>query len=845
MKLNTNLIAPHQFLPKLSKSQSWLSSLLLCSTMLSINSSALADCVTTASVMTCTGNPDGFDGVGTWALGIPAGPKTLVNDGTLNPDAAASAILFYGDGWNITNNGTMSKSDNIGTIFFRMASNASTQSTLTNNANASIISSGGIGAIVLGYGGSYTNNLRISNSGLISQPTTSTTATYPGAIFIGPSSFNISIINTASGSIIGGDGSNGFHSAISNEGQISSIGNSGLMKAVGPSPSAILNNGGTIGTFVNAGTIQSIGSVSPVAVNLSVGSVSQLLNSGLIEASGSSSSQAIRLYNTTINSIRNSGAISSEGHGITLDAFSSITNFVNTGTISSSTANRFGINNAGTINTLSNSQSVTYSGNLPLNYYTIIGSPTRYGQLQVSNPSGITNYGIYQTSNLSQNTVYTNVITGVTAANFTNGTVPAGRFGTGAMVTQIPWYLTNRGTNWDLVTQLSPVQSVNPVVPGSSSGTSLANAIANTTVIASNGGTNPTLTNGTSFSGAVQNLTSSQVDTLINAHAEGYSSNMTILMERMAGISNAVMDRIHGSGTTRTASIQADQAEKDKFMWAEVSGTRGFVDNYSNLAGFGYNIADIMAGFDLYRSEKGGIGVFVGGGTSRMIESNQVRQTFNSTNGYGGIYGATFLPNELRLSGSLGYMHSSTNAQRIVPDIGAFTGGTAQDVYTSDGAFGAIKLSRPIAVYGRMIVTPFIGQTYSRLWVGKINEAGGGDFNFSINASTGQSAVSFVGVDFVMPVTEAVKDPLSVIGVARYGHDWFANTNSAHEVVAQSPIYGAFTQIGANMGPNGLQLGLGLQGGITDSISLRAGVVGQINTHGREIGAGGRLRVLF
>jgi hypothetical protein len=144
-----------------------------------------------------------------------------------------------------------------------------------------------------------------------------------------------------------------------------------------------------------------------------------------------------------------------------------------------------------------------------------------------------------------------------------------------------------------------------------------------------------------------------------------------------------------------------------------------------------------------------------------------------------------------------------------------------------------------------MIITPFIGQTYSRLWVGKINEAGGGDFNFSINASTGQSAVSFVGIDFVLPVTNAAKDPLSVIGIARYGYDWFANSNSAHEVVAQSPIYGAFTQIGANMGPNGLQLGMGLQGGITDAISLRAGIVGQINTYGREIGAGGRLRALF
>lgn len=355
----------------------------------------------------------------------------------------------------------------------------------------------------------------------------------------------------------------------------------------------------------------------------------------------------------------------------------------------------------------------------------------------------------------------------------------------------------------------------------------------------------PTLVNGSSLVVATQALTSNQVNQLINAHAEGYSSNMTILMERMAGVSNAVMGRIHGAGTGRTANMSADKAEKDQFMWAEVSGYRGFVDSYANLAGFGYNIADVMAGFDVYRGELGGLGVFAGGGTSRITESAQVRQNYNSTNGYAGLYGATFLPHELRLSGALGYMYSSTNAQRFVPSIGAFTGGTAQDVFTSNGAFGAIKLARPIATFGSLMITPFIGQTYSQLWVGRVNEVGGGDFNFSIDAAKAYSSISFVGVDFVLPLTEGKNEPLSLIGMARYGYDWFADTNAAHSVVATSPVYGAFTQIGANMGPNGFQLGGGLQGGLTDSISIRAGVVGQINTHGREIGAGGRIRVVF
>jgi len=634
-----------------------------------------ADCSTTGSAMTCSGASDGFNGSGSWALGLPGDPTTLVNNGTFDPSNGVSAIMFYGSNWSITNNGSITKDSDIGAILFRHRSTSQAASALSNQTGGSIVSSDTVGTIVTGYNNSPTYNLRINNSGSIYQSTASNAVTYPGAIFIGGSSSDVTIFNTTSGSIIGGDGSNGFHSAISAIGNNTKIVNSGLIRGIGPSAAAIYNYGGSISEILNAGTIESIGSVLPTAISLSNSQVVSIINGGVIQASGSSTADAISVNNSQINTLRNTSSIIGTRDGVSIDANSVVSNLVNGGSFQSSGGSGYGINNSGSIDTLVNAQSnLTYRGNLPTNYNILITNSTRYGQLIVTAPTGTTNFGIYNTSHVSSNTTYSNVMTGITQANFSGSTIPSGRLGTVAMITQIPWYLTNRGTDWDLVTQVTPVQSTNPVVPGSSSGTSLANAIANAAVTASNGGASPVLVNGASFSGAVQSLTSSQVDTLINAHAEGYSSNMTILMERMAGVSNAVMDRIHGAGTTRTASIKSDQNEHDKFMWAEVSGTRGFVDNYSNLAGFGYNIADIMAGFDLYRGDLGGLGIFVGGGTSRMVESNQVRQTFNSTNGYGGLYGATFLPQELRLSGSIGYMHSSTNAQRIVPDVGSFTG---------------------------------------------------------------------------------------------------------------------------------------------------------------------------
>lgn len=831
-----------------------------CAFLTLASTSALSDCVTANGTMTCTGTPDGFDGGGNWKIGFPGDPKTVINNGTLAPPNGDTGILFIGGDWSITNNGTMKKSGNVGAVVFAFGQSTDGKSVFNNTSTGSVTSSDSVGAIVAGYSGS-TNNLQIKNGGTIYQSTTSNLVSNPGAIYLGANSLKVSIDNLASGSIIGGDGSAGVHHAISNAGQVSSIVNSGLIKSNGPSSSAIYSYGVTakIGTIRNSGTIQAVGSVSPKAIYLFNTSVQQLMNfqSSKIEATGSSGADAIYLKDSQISALANGGQITSTGNGIVLESTSSIMTLQNIGSIVGSGSNRYGIRNEGTIGTLINGQSnLTYYGVLPTNYLVSISSPSSYGQLAVTSPSGTTNFGIYSTSNLSPSTTYTNVITGITAANFENGIVPTGRFGTGAMVTQIPWYLQNTGENWDLVTQPTPVQSTDPVVTGSSSGTSLAQAISKAGAKAVNAKTgptppdpgptpvDPTLANGTSLSGAVQSLTETQVNSLFNAHAEGYSSNMTILMERMAGISNATMDRIKNLDGSKNDGVISDRAPA-KYLWGEVTGYRGSVDSYDNLAGFNYDVYDFMVGTDFYRTESAALGVFGGGGTSRMTESAQVDQSYDSANFYGGLYGAAFFPQRVKLSGSAGYMYSHTDAQRDVPDIGDFTGGSAHDSYSSNGIFGALKLSRPIELGSTAVLTPFIAQSYSQLWVGNVDETGGGDLNFSIDSATSYSTVSFIGIDAAIPLTDSEKDPLTLIAVARYGYDWFANDDSAHEVTANSPIFGDFVQVGANMGANSLQLGAGLQGGLSDNVTLRAGVMGDINSHGNEIGAGARLRVEF
>ena len=102
-----------------------------------------------------------------------------------------------------------------------------------------------------------------------------------------------------------------------------------------------------------------------------------------------------------------------------------------------------GINNGGTITTLNNVQSnLTYDGNLPINYNIIIHSPTSFGSLIVTGPSGVTTFGIYTGSIVSRGT-YSSVLSGLTLANLNNTTGTYNGY---------TFTLINSGGNiWDLI----------------------------------------------------------------------------------------------------------------------------------------------------------------------------------------------------------------------------------------------------------------------------------------------------------------------------------------------------------------------------------------------------------
>ena len=576
---------------------------------------------------------------------------------------------------------------------------------------------------------------------------------------------------------------------------------------------------------------------------LSVGgstTINTLINNGSISSSpnGAGSPPATMDVWGTVGTFTNNGTITSTGtsKGLLVEAGGSIGTLNNYGTISGG-GGAVGINvdASGSIGTLNNAQSgLAYSGKLPTNYNTFINSPTSYGKLNATSVSGQIIYGIAPGSTVG-NTTYTGVLSGVTAANIANTT---GTFGGGLVATN--WRLTNSsGTLWDLATGSASVVTPNT---GSNSGNKLGTAITFAYASAAAATVAPVLANGTSLVAAVQSLTPSQANTLSNVHAEGYSSNLTINLEQMGHVTNTIMDRIHAPLSGKSGTSTAFEVDQGRYIWVDASTMKGTVDSYNNLAGFGYRLSSLIMGGDLFRDASGGFGVFGGVGYTTMNEPEQVAQNFRTTNYYLGLYGGKYLPNNFKLSGAVGYVFSDSTAMRDNPNVGHFTGGQATSEYQSNGAYGAVKLSRPYLVSERVTITPFAGASYSQLWMKQANESGGNDFNYSISATSGRSALTFVGGEFLMPLSNGTMTPLSLIGFYRFGYDWYANKDSAHEITANSTLFGSFTQVGANKGPANNLMGLGLQGNIAKGVSIRAGIVGRISTYGTELGGGGEIK---
>ncbi|MBT8587735.1 autotransporter outer membrane beta-barrel domain-containing protein [Polynucleobacter paneuropaeus] len=304
----------------------------------------------------------------------------------------------------------------------------------------SVVGAGGVGGIVTvnrGNGGDGSPALDYPDTG-------------GGGGGGGAAGKDITTTSANTASITGGKGGDGGTGSL-----LDNIGSGGGGGAGG---FGVIVNTGAI-TYTNSGSILGgTGGAGGASIDLGIGMGSWGGNGGDGGVGAYLGGNLITLINSGIITGGNGGAggrskmgppgsdgSSAPGLYVAIGSASTITN---TGTITGGIGS-FGIQNAGTISTLNNSQgasgALTYTGALPTNYNIIINSPTSYGQLAytaVKGGGGLTTFGIY-TGSIVRNGTYASVLTGMTSSNLNNTT---GTYGSAN------WLLSNSSSDiWDLI----------------------------------------------------------------------------------------------------------------------------------------------------------------------------------------------------------------------------------------------------------------------------------------------------------------------------------------------------------------------------------------------------------
>jgi len=314
-------------------------------------------------------------------------------------------------------------------------------------------------------------------------------------------------------------------------------------------------------------------------------------------------------------------------------------------------------------------------------------------------------------------------------------------------------------------------------------------------------------------------------------------------MEDLTGASATQLAASMGAGLP---FAQAQGGPSNRALWFDVAYVNGRVDDDGQLAGFGYDLAALVVGGDFVEAGDATLGGYFAYGTSKMSEHAKVDQDFDGYGVHLGGYGNWALASGWSVSAAAGVMWGSQSTTRISPSVGPFQGGTAKADFDTMGAFLGGSASRPIAQEDGSIISPIFGLSYSWNQMDEVRETGTGDFIYAIDKSDAQSLIISAGADYLRPLNWQVGDgggAWSFEGLARYEYDILANRRGAHEVTAHSPIFGDFTQMGQNRGAHHLQLGLGLNYTMSDTMRMAAGYGFGYNSNGTEHAIAANLRM--
>ncbi len=355
-------------------------------------------------------------------------------------------------------------------------------------------------------------------------------------------------------------------------------------------------------------------------------------------------------------------------------------------------------------------------------------------------------------------------------------------------------------------------------------------------------GTVNTLNYGNLVVNSNNTLTHAGLQNVGTLHPEAYASYMTVALEHSDHLRNMVLANARGNaaGGDRVEGV----TDSGRRIWLVSSLMRGNVDSNGGLAGFSYDLGEVVLGGDLWTNETTNIGAYVGYGQYSMGEhtSSTSSLSFASKAYHVGAYGTHDSAN-WSMTGMAGFSWANTETTRE-----AATGSTSNihnaeyDSRTFEAAVRAEYTGFKSG--GAWQFVPEIGLGYARYNQDAITETGASGTALTIKDATAESLIGSIGINMTGPKFGGGLKPLAFL---RYEHDFLASRDDVHEIdaaFASSPGTSQ-TFIGTHRGPDAISIGFGLSSAAGSSADVSAGLVYTKNTNGDEFGGGLRITWAF
>ncbi|WP_293266763.1 autotransporter domain-containing protein [Neptunomonas sp.] len=343
----------------------------------------------------------------------------------------------------------------------------------------------------------------------------------------------------------------------------------------------------------------------------------------------------------------------------------------------------------------------------------------------------------------------------------------------------------------------------------------------------------------TSVASQLQQLTQQQLtDQIPYIHAEPYSSYITVSLEHSDMVMNTVLD--HAAPTTFVISGpngQVEEIQARKRLWMKASYNEGDVNGDNDLGDFDYKLSSLTIGHDLFASDLRTLGMYFSIGSQEMDEHDLAIQNFS-----GDVYHLGMYLNQANIGGwdirgvlGYGYGDNSSKRQVILSD----TRGSPSANYDSHTAYLGVKGT--VAAYQNnwMTLTPELGFNYIYYKQESFKESGDPNLSLKLDSAEAHAVIASAGLSARFA---SISDSSSIYPLvfARYEHDFYANSNSEHEIDAAIVAHSGYKQSfeGQNRGEHALITGLGLGSDINSSMQINANIVHTENSNGSEWGAG-------